>query len=399
MPAVNLFSRIRGSASLHYIGQDFWTKDVTAFEIELKPSEIMSDAYGTISRRQGSRLVTVTFTPIGVWTAAQLAVLFPSYLLNPRQGDFNTPVRTVTAVTTASSEVTIPNHGFISGTGVRVGATGAGAALPTGLAALTTYYVNAVDANTLKFYDNEADAITGGAGGLIALPSVGAGKIKVIQNTPLIITTTDGLQLTVWNAAIVDMPGLTLSSLTSTMKQVKIEGYTLAGQQWSDANSVYTFASGTIGATPPDQSQIPSVPYTVDWLVAGITPREAIEVMITTSWEDVMSDANGLDCRSIKKVEPKIEFVPTNLDLGDILTDAAVQGGTAVRGQNLPIATMSIYGPGNNPYLQFPGVSLQNTPGRMGASADRVDKLTFMGERTFTGGAVNPMAYVGVAVP
>src|SRR5260221_8060279 len=112
--SVDIFSRVRGAACLHYKGQDFWTKDVAAFDIALKPFEIGSDAYGPIAKRVGGRMVTVTFTPVGVWTAAQLAVLFP--YLNPRIGDFNTPQRNVTAVTHGAGTITVPKHGFLTGT-------------------------------------------------------------------------------------------------------------------------------------------------------------------------------------------------------------------------------------------------------------------------------------------
>src|ERR1700679_2452926 len=118
MPAVDLFSRVRGSASLHMIGQDFWTKDVSAWDVNLSPWKVASDAYGPLAKRAGGRLVTVTFPPVGVWTTAQLAVLFPQNLMNPRQGDFNTPVRQATAATFGASTWTVPNHGFLTGTGV-----------------------------------------------------------------------------------------------------------------------------------------------------------------------------------------------------------------------------------------------------------------------------------------
>jgi hypothetical protein len=264
---VNLFSRVRGAASLHYKGQDFWTKDVMMLDADFKPFTVDSDAFGPLDSRFGMRLLTVKFTPVGVWTAAQLAVLYP--YLNPRYGDFNTPVRAVTAVDTVHSNLTSAAHGQITGTGVRVG-VGPGGVLPTGIAANTTYYLWAnPDGNTIQLYDTEAHALAADGAdlvvGQVAITSAGTAPIFFIVNSPLIITTQDGVQLTLWNAAIVDMPDGSFGPAASVLKTVTFEAYTLHGQLWSDANSLYTFGAGVITAQPPNQGQIPTVPYTIDW--------------------------------------------------------------------------------------------------------------------------------------
>jgi hypothetical protein len=444
MSQVNLLSRMRGAASIHYIGQDFWTNDVAAFDIAIAPFKVKSDAFGTLSNRAGGRLITATFTPVGVWTAAQLAILFP--FLNPRLGDFNTPIRPVSGANTGAGTLTVTNHGYLTGTGVRAGAVGVGSALPGGIAANTTCYVVAVDANTISLADTEAHALAGT--NLIELTSAGSGTIRLIQNTPLIITTVDGLQLTVWNAALVDMPALSLAPLNSTMKQVKFEGYTLHGQDWSDANSLYTCATGVIGAVPPIQSQIPTVSYDIDWAtrlavtevsdgtgaltvpnhglataeavtadflsangalpaplavntvyyaivvdannvklatssgnansgtaialtstgegeinlvsplqLEGLQPRDAIDVTFQATWDPVKGGGGDINCRSLTDVEAKAEFVPTNLDLGSMLTTLALQGGSAALGMALGFANLDIYGPGENPFIRIYGAS------------------------------------------
>ena len=485
--SVDLFSRVRGAASLHRIGQDFWTKDVAAMNINLKAFGIPSNAFGDLARRGAGRLIEVTFTPVGVWTLPQLAILFP--YLNPRYGDYNTPIRNVTAVTNAADTITVHAHGFLTGTGVRMGGSKTSAfTMPTGLAVNTTYYVISVDANTIKLATTEANALTGTQ---IDITSDGSGQLFLIQNSPLIITTVDGVKLTLWNAAVVDQPGLSLDTLVSTMKQVKFEAYTLHGMNWSDANSLFTLETGVIGAVPPNQAQIPTVPYAIDWCtrlpvtavddvgntftvanhglttaeaitldvlsaggslpsaltigttyyviaidantikvatssgnasagtaiplvtagagtidvvsaiqVEGIEPREAIEVTPTVTWGDVLSQSAGLACRSISKVEVKTEFVPTNMALAQITNALSVQGGTAAPGQNLPSANLDIYGPGETPFIRVYGATLEPTSlAKFGSEADRVDKLTFMMQRTFRGATQNPVAFVGTAAP
>jgi hypothetical protein len=265
---VNLLSRVRGSAVAHYLGQDFWTKVKTVSEIQLNPFEIKSDALGPIDQRQGGRMLKVTLTPIGVWTQAQLAVIFR--YLNFKYGDFNTPVRTISAINTGTNVLTSALHGQLTGTGVRVGVVGSGSAMPTGLAVNTTYYMAAIDANTFKLYDTEAHAIANdGATGIVVMSTAGTGTIKFIVNTPLTLTTEDGLQLIGWNAAITKMPSLKLTAVDSAIGEMEFEVYTLHGDEWATANSLYTLNQNVaITAAPPDRTTIPSVPYTVDWATA-----------------------------------------------------------------------------------------------------------------------------------
>lgn len=69
-------------------------------------------------------------------------------------------------------------HGVITGQAVRFAALDSVVPLPGGLAAATTYYAAAVDANTLKFYDTQAHAFAGGATGLVDITSAGACALR-----------------------------------------------------------------------------------------------------------------------------------------------------------------------------------------------------------------------------
>ncbi len=327
--SLNLLNRVRGSASLHFKGQDFWTKDVAALGIDLKPFKVKSDAQGVISQRFGGRLVSVTFTPVGTWTAAQLAVLYP--WLNARIGDFNTPIRTITAVTTGAGTSTIVSngHGQITGTGIRF-CTQPGVTLPPGLAVNTTYFINANnDGNTITLYDTEAHALAGGATGQIALTgagSVGTVNPSFIVNTPLTITTVDGVQLVIWNAAVTKMPALGLTSVDTAFKQVTIEGYTLHGLNWSDANSLLTLTTGVIGATAPAQSQIPTVAYTVDWATRLVVPA----ANVNTGTNAITITGHGLTTTQAVTVDDlgSADALPSGLALNTTYYVIAVDANT-----------------------------------------------------------------------
>jgi hypothetical protein len=86
----------------------------------------------------------------------------------------------IESVSAGADTVTITAHGLVTGSPVYVGFL-AGGAVPAGLTALTLYYVNAVDANTLKFYTTKANAVTGSGTGLLDI--TGAGTTPVVIGT------------------------------------------------------------------------------------------------------------------------------------------------------------------------------------------------------------------------
>ena len=82
---------------------------------------------------------------------------------------------TISSVTAASDTLTAIRHGLRTGAGIVLESTGT---VPSGTAADTPYYVNAVDADTLKIYTTRANAVTGGAAGLVDITSAGSGTIN-----------------------------------------------------------------------------------------------------------------------------------------------------------------------------------------------------------------------------
>lgn len=393
---VDLLRRPRRPAIIHYMGVDIYTQDAIVIDPKLDPFTIDSNAYGPLRRRMNGRTLEVSFTPVGVWTAAQIAVLYP--FLNFKFGQYNTPIRNVEAVTTASNSVTITAHRILAGTGVRVGKGTLGTTMPSGLSVATTYYVSVPDANTLKFHATEAAALAGTSP--VAITTTGSGKIVLIQNSPMIVQFLDGDRFILQNAGCTQMPGLIASTVKTMMKQAKFEGYGLQGTDWSDDNSLYKLETVSFSATPPDPADIPTVPFTLDWgTLVGIDSREGIDIDFPMKLNAVESDAQGLLCQSLQEVSVQAQFIPTNLAMEDLLSQLGIQGGTAARGQDMPTADLKIYGPGNNPYIEIYGASLTAAPLRAGTNDDLVDKLTFASTRTFSGGAPDPVAFLGLDEP
>jgi len=69
--------------------------------------------------------------------------------------------------------ITITAHGFVQGLAVQF--TNSGGSLPTGISALTNYFVKVIDVNTIGLYDTLAHAQTNGSTGRINITMQGSG--------------------------------------------------------------------------------------------------------------------------------------------------------------------------------------------------------------------------------
>lgn len=91
-------------------------------------------------------------------------------------------------VNTVTDQVTVTAHGYTSGTGVELTTTGT---LPGGLTLTTMYFLFAVDANTLTFHTNVADAEAGT--NIVNITSAAGGGTHTIQNYTVNLTGTPNL--------------------------------------------------------------------------------------------------------------------------------------------------------------------------------------------------------------
>lgn len=97
---------------------------------------------------------------------------------------------TASEVDPTANSVTIPAHGYLTGTKLQLTSTGT---LPAGLSTSTDYYVILVDADTIKFATTQANALAGtavditgygtsGAVNTVAIVAALAGSVKLQKN-------------------------------------------------------------------------------------------------------------------------------------------------------------------------------------------------------------------------
>jgi hypothetical protein len=126
----------------------------------------------TFSGGGGSSAAATATIAGGVVTAIAVTNVGSSYTSEPTVA-IAKPARIIptSGINTTTEVITYATHGLITGEAVKYFHGGGAAA--TGLSNNTTYYVYVVNTNTFKVYDTEANAIAGGATGLMDISGTG----------------------------------------------------------------------------------------------------------------------------------------------------------------------------------------------------------------------------------
>lgn len=154
-------------------------------------------------------------------------------------------------VVAASDTLVLSEHGLATGDAVTY-SDGGGTAV-AGLTDATVYYVNHVDANTIKLYDTMTNAVAGGNTGRLDITGVGVGTAHSVQRTPsdiYFVDTTEagiaanrakGLQTPGWveyNTKTVPATVVTFDATQASVVDITTDIIHLAG------GSEHLFATG-----------------------------------------------------------------------------------------------------------------------------------------------------------
>jgi hypothetical protein len=387
--AVNVTQILGGPALVKYRGQTFYSQGDIILDSSLETFAIEVDRFREVDERTKDRMLKVRFTPAGVFTSAQDAILHPygASLL----GSLITPIYTASAVTAAADTITIAAHGIVVGTGVRLGTTGT---LPAGLGAATTYFVSAPDANTIKLHLTEAHALAGT--NAVDITDAGTGTLRLIQNTPLVIHTFAGRVVTLHNAAVTKMPGLRLSTTRTAIEEVEFEAFPLNNTDWDTANAVWTIADAANTDTSFDPAAIVTEPWTAQWEGEGgaweaMAPKGPISVDFDLQLEAIETDAMGILSRRLAGVSASAKFAPQNVSESELMAKLLLQGAGAFRGRSLRGGDLLITGAQSDRRVVIYGAALKGGPQQFSSKQDRMGELEWKATRTFSAGVPDPL--------
>lgn len=392
MSGPSLTQVIGGPALVSYRGATFYSKSDILLEILPNLFPIEADPFGKIDERVASQPVKVRFTPAGEWEA--LNVLF-SYA-TASIGDLITPVRTLGVV--VGNVVNLPNHNLQSGDSCYV--KNSGGALPTGLAALTLYYLHYVSADAMTFHTTRALAISGASP--IAISNNGTGTNRLVVNNPLTIQTIDpdnGRLITLFNAAVTKIPNISASAQTTLLEEVEFEAFIVDGSSVSDAASLYSIVSSPFQGDPTfNPANILTQPIAFSWGLVSpwslFYTRAGVKIDFALSLQDIDIDGYGILSKRISDLSVTAKAEPVGVNYDDLLAAMQLQGAGAAIGRSIGSAgaNLNLSAPGF--YARLYQAGLRGGPGVFARQKNSIGELTWLATRSFTNGLPNPLFYV-----
>lgn len=341
---MNLASLLEGPAFLTHLGVPLHFRGGLTVTPIASVFGIETDAADEIDQRAMENSVLITGTPVGLWTAAQIAALWRTAALG--KGRLVTPRYDIDSVTAGTDVIVLLGSAQPrAGCPVRVIAA-PGATIPAGITTGTTYYWSTDG----KLYDTEAHAVAGGATGLIDITDAGSGDLFIIEQEPTVIdATTINRRLTFHNTAIISPPPVILSAVGTALGQLTIAAFLKEGAAWADANSIYTDAKVALSDTPPTAADIPTQEYSC---VFGASPWDAFKargpVTITPSLSTtpIATDGKGVLGMQISGRGITARLSPAGFSPAQLRDLLGLQGGTVGRGKSRVRGDLVVSGTG-----------------------------------------------------
>lgn len=389
--STNLATIIGGPCLLSYDGAIFRSKGDVKLDPTFDTFAIENDLYGPVDLRVGDQPLKITFTPEGRF--ADLSVLFP-YLTAPL-GSLITPVYTCGAVVAAANTIAVAATTLPAGTPVSFGTTGT---MPGGVTAATLYYLSADAAGLRTLHTNATDA--GTASNPVDITTAGAGTLRFVVQKALVILGNDGTRVTLHNVALTKMPTIAARRKETLWGEVEFEAFVKNGVARTTANSVLTEDTAAFSDTGFDPADIITQPYALTWgdaPWAGIYTKNGFSIEPTLNLAAVEDDASGILTRRLVSIAITAKAQPMGIDFAALRAKLNLDGAGAVLGRSLAGDDLDIVG--TDVYMRLYAAALVGGPAQWKTDLERTGELTWQATRTFTGGAANPLFYIGDAAP
>lgn len=380
---------VGGPCKVTYKSATFRAKAGVKLEFAIESFDVPTDLYGLVDKRVKDQPVKVSFVPEGRWE--DLPVLFP--YATAELGSLITPVHLCGTIDPAANTIAVTDTALLAGAPVSFGAE---TTMPAGLTAITTYYLSANAAGLRTVHATQAAAIAGT--GAIDITSAGTGDISFVEQWPLIIHGRDGKRITLHNAAITKMPGLSLKSTETMYRDCEFECFPKNGVAWETENSIFTIDSAAFSDTTFDRSKILTQACTLTWGDApwsGLSTKEGISIDFGLGLEAVEDDASGIVTRRITSLTATAKAEPTGRSLAQLAAALQIQGTGATRGRSLSGDDLDFAGTGV--FVRLYTAALLGGIANWETKSNRVGELTWQATRQ--GGTATPLFYLGTAAP
>jgi hypothetical protein len=382
---------IGGPAILTYRGATFRSKGDIVLDTTLGTFPIETDILSQVDERVSERPIRLRFTPEGAWD--NLSILYQFFEYNSF-GDLACPQRILGSI--GANQCHVSNHLLLPGDAVVPMVQGSGT-ITTGLSAGTLVYVHPVDPDTLTFHTTRADALVGTNN--IAI-SAGTGTTIISVNNPLTIQSVDGELYTFYNAAVVQPPGIRVTTVNTLFSEMTFEAFIREGYDWTTDGALYSLvANPWPGDTGEDPTLILTQPTQAAWLATApwdnFNTKNGWDINFATTWSEVMVDNFGTINRRYSNLIVTARAIPTGITSSDVASAIKLQGTGADRGRSLGTSGHNLDLTADGFFVRLYQAALRGGSGHYSPRTDRIGELTWLATRSFSNGTPNPLFYLG----
>jgi hypothetical protein len=385
---------IAGPCLIQRRGRTFYSKGNVVVTPQIETFQVDAARFGTVEQRESNLTLQVQFTPAGVLDNV-LDELWPYGAIVP--GRFVHNSKTVSNVDTTDDELDITAHGFEAGAAARLASYGT---LPSGTAAATLYYLGAPSADAISLHASRAAAIAGTS--KTNMTDAGSGTHRVIEQEPLVVWSfQDNKKFTFHNSALTGVPDLNTGATVTPIGQATYTCYRKFATDPTDAAAFYTESTEAITDTSFDPADIITEAYALAWGSAApwssMSTRDGARISFPLDITPVFDDAGGILTHQITGHRVECRARPNNVSESEVFTKRLMQGSGAGRGRRISGDNLDITG--SELFVRIYGADLRESPINYDAQEQRVGELLWVGNRTFSAGAPDPIYLVAAAAP
>lgn len=293
-------SIVRGPAIVQMGGQSFYSQGDIKVSLAHETFPINSSIYGKSGERLSDTTIKIAFTPVGMWTAGLLAVMYP--------------------------------------------------------------HTN---------------------------PTIGGSLFGASDTTVVIHPTSGAEKLTFSAGAVTKMPGLMLSAVETSFKEMEITCLIKNNTDRSAADALLTLAAtDAFTDTSYSLASIYTVPYSASlaslsapW--AAIETEGGFEIDFDLATAPVTVNSIGMVDMSVAGLDISVKFKPVGMTTAQVLDRLKIQGSGMARGVDISASAnnLTITGGSTKPQVVINSVRLKSAPQIYGSEALRHDTLEFIATR------------------
>lgn len=386
---INTAAILRGGALVSWRGASFYHRGNLELPLDRETIDIDDiEPFGVTFRSQDKQSIEPSFTPAG--RLSEIGNLINRYATSVKGDLINLEEFPVT-INTTTNVLTVPSGNLLS-TGNEVMIHWL-ATQPAGLSRTTRYYWHSASGTTGTLHASAADATNNT--NAIDITTTGSGVVLSVAR-PLVIHARNGLRITYYNAALVNIPSLRFKAGETLLGECGFRIYVRNGADPEDLSAAYyaiDFAAFSDSSFDP--ADIPRQSPVVTWdngspWADGLSTREGAEVAFELNVNPLPNDAFGENV--LGESFGKLELTVTSAVQGvtEAEAKAALKIQTGARGDDISgDGPLEIDTAAYN--FTIGDAALTSAPQAFGSADQRSGNFVWRAMPVFDLGALNPL--------